>query len=385
MTKPIERDPIYRGRRFQAETIELCVRWYITYRLSYRDLAAMMAERGVIVSHTTILRWVLRYVPEFEQRWNRFARPVDSSWRMDETAVSVRGGLHYLYRAVDKHGKSVASLLRADRGVHAARDFFRKAVAKNGSRMPRTVNLDGNAASHRALRLMGNEDPKWKSVGVRCCRYLNNVIEQDHRAIKQRCASMRGLKTFRTAEITFAGIELANRIRKQQFSLGDDGLGGAMSLKQLWNRALSLSPSPDRRPNNNHSPPPMQQNSGVQVRGAGDSPAFGPWRYARKVFDGRGLYLLVMPNGSRYWRYNYRFAGKSKTLALGVFPDVSRCKARARHQVARTLLADGVDPSACKRLLGVSAITPESTKSYLRLRCSLEDGNFWECQESCHK
>jgi transposase-like protein len=101
MTKPIERDPLYRGRRFQAETIELCVRWYITYRLSYRDLAAMMAERGVIVSHTTIMRWVLRYVPEYEERWSRFMQPVGPSWRMDEKAIRVRGGAHYLYHAVD--------------------------------------------------------------------------------------------------------------------------------------------------------------------------------------------------------------------------------------------------------------------------------------------
>jgi transposase-like protein len=132
MTKPIERDAIYRGRGFQTKTIELCVRWYITYRLSYRDLAAMMAERGVVVSHTTIMRWVLHYVPEYERRWNRFARPVNSSWRMDETAVSVRGGLHYLYRAVDKHGNSVGSLLRADRGTDAAQAFFREAVAGAG-------------------------------------------------------------------------------------------------------------------------------------------------------------------------------------------------------------------------------------------------------------
>src|SRR6187551_3062526 len=107
MTTAIARDPIYRRRRFQAEIVELCVRWYITYRLSYRDLAAMMAERGISVSHTTILRWVLRYVPEYEKRWSRYARPVNSSWRIDETSISVRGGRHYLYRAVDKQGKSV--------------------------------------------------------------------------------------------------------------------------------------------------------------------------------------------------------------------------------------------------------------------------------------
>ena len=93
--------PIVRRRRFDAEIIELCVRWYITYRLSYRDLVAMMAERGIVVSHTTIHRWVIRYVPEFEKRWNRFARPVNTSWRVDETYISIRGKWHFLYRAYD--------------------------------------------------------------------------------------------------------------------------------------------------------------------------------------------------------------------------------------------------------------------------------------------
>jgi hypothetical protein len=123
VTKRIARDPIYRGRRFSAETIELCVRWYITYRLSYRDLAAMLAERGIVVSHTTIMRWVLRYVPEYEVRWARFARSPGSSWRVDETAVNVRGGRYYLYRAVDRQGKSVASFLCNDRSMEAAQAF----------------------------------------------------------------------------------------------------------------------------------------------------------------------------------------------------------------------------------------------------------------------
>jgi transposase-like protein len=87
MTKPITRDPIYRKRAFDADIIELCVRWYITYRLSYRDLVEMMAESGVKVAHSTILRWVTRYVPEFEKRWNRFSKVVGTSWRVDETYV----------------------------------------------------------------------------------------------------------------------------------------------------------------------------------------------------------------------------------------------------------------------------------------------------------
>ena len=120
------RDPIYYRRRYPAEVIELCVRWYLTYKLSYRDLAAMMAERDVAVTHTTIMRWVQRYVPEFEYRWARFVKPTCSSWRMDETAISVRGQWRYLYRAVDRNGKSVHSLLSEDRTVDSAQEFFRQ-------------------------------------------------------------------------------------------------------------------------------------------------------------------------------------------------------------------------------------------------------------------
>jgi transposase-like protein len=248
VTRAIARDPIYRRRRFRPETIELCVRWYLTYRLSYRDLVEMMAERGIILSHSTILRWVQRYVPEFEQRWGRYARRVHSSWRMDETAVPVRGGAHYLYRAVDKYGKTVDSLLCVDRSESAARAFFNKALKAHQNRRPRKVNLDGNAASHRALRLLRQENLEWRSVVVRSSRYLNNIVEQDHRAIKRRCAPMLALKTFRTAAVTLAGVELAHRIRKRQFSFGRSGPRRFSSLKSLWARALARhEPEPDRR------------------------------------------------------------------------------------------------------------------------------------------
>jgi transposase-like protein len=156
VTKRIARDKIYRGRRFSSETIELRVRWYITYRLSYRDLVAMMAERGIVVSHTTIMRWVLRYVPEYEARWARFMRSPDSSWRMDETAINLRGGRRYLYRAVDRHGKSVASLLCNDRSMESAQQFFRESVSRPGVLWTRKINIEGNSATRRALRLLGS-------------------------------------------------------------------------------------------------------------------------------------------------------------------------------------------------------------------------------------
>jgi len=188
MTKPITRDPICGRRAFDAEIVELCVRWYITYKLSYRYLVEMMADRGVSVSHTTILRWVTRYVPESEKRWNRYCRPVGTSWRVDETYIAIRGKWHYLYRAVDTHGKTVDFLIRRDRGIAAAQAFFRKALGSHLPRWPRRVTLYGHVPSHRAVRLLRCEDPKWRSVAVQTCKYLNNVVEQDNRAIKRRCA-----------------------------------------------------------------------------------------------------------------------------------------------------------------------------------------------------
>lgn len=374
MTRAVDRDPIYRHRHFPSEVIETCVRWYITYRLSYRDLVAMMAERGVAVSHTTVMRWVLRYVPEFERRWARYAKPVNRSWRMDETAVPVRGGKHYLYRAVDKNGLTVESLLCNSRGREAARAFFQHAVGREECDWPDKVNVDGHAATHLALRQLGREDRRWRSVVVRSNRYLNNIIEQDHRAVKRRCAAMLGLKSFRTAQVTLAGIELAHRIHKRQFSLGVAGRDQGRSLKELWD--LALSPTRD---NPRRAMPTISQESPVapelntrrlssrlteiriqQIRSL---------RYARKIFDGRGLYLLVAPNGGRYWRYDYRIQGKGRTLALGVYPDVSLEKARARHQEARCLVADGVDPSARKQELArVARMHPRSRESSLDLR-----------------
>jgi hypothetical protein len=137
------------------------------------------------------------------------------------------------------YGKTVDSLLCTDRSESAARAFFSKALKTHQPRWPRKLNLDGNAASHRALRLLRQENPEWRSVVVRSRRYLNNIVEQDHRAINRRCASMLALKSFRTAAVTLAGVELAHRIRKRQFSFGRGDPGRFCSLKHLWARALA--------------------------------------------------------------------------------------------------------------------------------------------------
>jgi transposase-like protein len=239
MAKPIAGDPIYRRRVFDAAVIELCVRGYITYRLSCRDLVEMMAERGIQVAHTTVLRWVTRYVPEFAKRWRRFSTVVGTSWQVDETYISIKAKWHSLYRAVDKHGKTVYFLLRRDRGIAAAQAFFRKALASTLLRVPRKVTLEGHVPGRRALWLLRREHPCWRNVEVRTNKHLNNLIEQDHLAIKRRCASMAGFKSFDNAAITLAGIELAHRIRKIQFSFGRGRRRRGWSRKAEWAMALA--------------------------------------------------------------------------------------------------------------------------------------------------
>ena len=230
-------DDLFKGRHFDREVIILCVRWYLRYKLSYRDLVEMMAERGLSLAHTTIMRWVQRYVPEFEKRWSRFARPVGGSWRVDETYVKIKGRWTYLYRAVDKAGKTVDFLLRAKRDVAAAKAFFRRAFASRG-RLPHKITLDGYQASHRAVREVLAQRRGGARTEIRSSKYLNNLIEQDHRPIKLRLGPMLGLKRFRNASITIAGVELMHRIRKGQFKLATLRIKEGRA-PEIWNAVLA--------------------------------------------------------------------------------------------------------------------------------------------------
>ena len=152
MRRFVSVERLFNGWHFDGQIIILCVSWYSSFKLSFRDLVIMMADRGISLAHTTILRWVQHYLPEFEKRWKRYARSVGGSWRMDETYIKVRGQWVYLYRAVDKAGQTVDFFLSRNRDVNAAKGFLRSAM-KN-TRKPTKITLDAYAASHRAVREM---------------------------------------------------------------------------------------------------------------------------------------------------------------------------------------------------------------------------------------
>ena len=195
-----------------------------------------MAERGVYLAHTTILRWVQRYVPEFEKKWNRYTRPVGSSWRVDETYIKVRKQWKYLYRAVDKQGSNVDFFLSEHRDIEAAKQFFTHAIERCGA--PEKITVDAYAAKHSAINELKRVGVLPAKTVVRRSKYLNNLIEQDHRRVKQRVYPMLGFKRFENAGETISGIELAHKIKKDQFDTTTDEQTGVRA-QQLWEAVLA--------------------------------------------------------------------------------------------------------------------------------------------------
>jgi putative transposase len=205
----------FKGMRFPIDVILVCIRWYAAYPLSYRHLEEIMEERGVSVDHSSINRWAIRFLPLIEKMAQKHKRPVGGSWCMDETYIKVKGAWKYLYRAVDKQGKTVDFLLTAKRDIAAAKRFFDKAMGANGD--PAKVAMDKSGANRAAMDAINAG--RAVSILVRQVKYLNNIVEQDHRAIKRVTRPMLGFKSFHAAGSVLAGIELMHMIRKGQFAI----------------------------------------------------------------------------------------------------------------------------------------------------------------------
>ena len=215
----------FKGAHFPQEIILMCVRWYVAYPLSYRHVEELMEERGVSVDHATINRWVIKYSPHLAEAFHRRKRPVGISWRLDETYIRVKGEWCYLYRAVDKSGQTIDFLLTEHRDTEAARRFLIQAIRRHG--IPETITIDGSEANEAAIKR--HNQACGTHIIIRQVKYLNNVVEQDHRAVKRVTRPILGFKSFASAQDTLAGIELMHMLKKRQLVVeeGDEGLTAA--------------------------------------------------------------------------------------------------------------------------------------------------------------
>jgi putative transposase len=212
----------FKGAHFPQEIILTGVRWYVAYPLSTRHVEELMRERGIHVDHSTMNRWVIKYSPQLEEAFHRRKRPVRVSWRMDETYIKVKGEWHYLYRAVDKTGQTIDFLLTKQRDQEAALRFLQKAIRRHG--VPEKITIDGSEANEAAIKRYN--EAHGPSIEIRQIKYLNNMVEQDHRGVKRVTRPMLGFKSFAAAQDTLTGIELMHMLKKRQLVVeaGDEGL-----------------------------------------------------------------------------------------------------------------------------------------------------------------
>ena len=200
--------------RYPRVIILQAVYFKLRFTLSYRDVEELMSIRGIKVDHSTIQRWVFKFSKEVEKNMHKRKKQVCDSWRMDETYIKVKGRDMYLYRAVDKYGNTVDFLLTRRRQKMSAQKFFNKAIGNNGK--PRIVNIDKSGSNSSAILTVNKRSLSTKKIKIRKVKYLNNIIEQDHRRIKRRIRIMTGFKEFESAQRTLSAIEVVSIIKKDQ-------------------------------------------------------------------------------------------------------------------------------------------------------------------------
>jgi transposase, IS6 family len=210
------RPAIFKWRQTEPQVILCVVRWYLRYSLSLRDVEELLKERGWEADHTTVWRWVQCYSPELERRMRRHLKPTNKSWRCDETYIKVKGRWCYLYRAIDSIGATIDFLLSASRDADAAKRLFRKALSISSHPQPRVINTDLAPIYTSAIPAIKKEGTLRRRCRHRPVQYLNNIIEQDHRAIKRRVNAKQGFRKFHSARRTIQGYEAINIIRKGQ-------------------------------------------------------------------------------------------------------------------------------------------------------------------------
>jgi transposase, IS6 family len=206
----------FKWRHFEGDMILLCVRWYLRYALSYRDVEELARERGLSVDHTTVFRWVQRYAPELDKRCRPHLRATNDSYRVDETYIKIKKHWYYLYRAVDSTGATLDFMLSTTRDADAAERFFRQVLQASHTRTPRVITVDKNAAYPLAFEALQHDGTLPETCLLRQCKYLNNMVEQDHRFVKRRVNPGLGFGAFATAQRTIQGYEAMHILHKGQ-------------------------------------------------------------------------------------------------------------------------------------------------------------------------
>jgi len=206
----------YRRHRFPPPIIQHAIWLYLRFTVSYRDVEELSAERALHADHVTVWRWVQRYAPEMGRRLRSRLKPTNDSWRVDETYIRVKGKWVYLYRAVDSTGATIDFLLSAKRDAAAAERFLAKALGGENHPAPRVINTDEHAGYPPAIVRLKAEEALEENCRHRPVQYLNNVLEQDHRAIKRRVRASQHFRSFWGAWRTIAGYEAMHMIRKGQ-------------------------------------------------------------------------------------------------------------------------------------------------------------------------
>ena len=214
--KDFQSAEMFKWKHFSGEIILWAVRWYCQFALSYRDIVLMMQERGLSATHTTLMRWVHQYGPELKKRMKPHLKTTNDSWRVDETYIKIKGCWYYLYRAVDSDGNTLDWMLSEKRDHAAAEKFFKKVSGNEHCVNPRVVSVDKNAAYPSAFEACGQAEIFDRNTKLRQSKYLNNVIEADHRFTKRRVRHSQWLQLFATAQATIDGYEAMYMMRKGQ-------------------------------------------------------------------------------------------------------------------------------------------------------------------------
>lgn len=232
----MKRLKIFKGHRYCDELILLCVRWYCTYPISYRNLSDIIEELGIKVNYSNLNRWVHKFAPKIYKKIKPHIKKTSDSWRVDEVKLKIKNEWHWLFRATDSKGKSLGFMISQRRNKAAVKRFFKLLLKNNNGVSPRVINVDGLTSYPPALKELQSKQIFSKKTILRCCKYLNNILESDHRFIKKIYKTGLSFKCIESTKNTISGIEAIHMLNKGQIK----NVNTVLDIKKYVNRIFKL-------------------------------------------------------------------------------------------------------------------------------------------------